>query len=69
MHTQTLAQAAHFELRFQPLRWQDSGFCFPCDSNGHVNLDEVGERARNNYFFARALVGRDYAAPEVRRLQ
>jgi hypothetical protein len=28
-------------------------------------MDELGERARNNYLFARAMVGRDYAAAEI----
>ena len=27
---------------------------FPCDRRGEVHLDGLSERARNNYFFARA---------------
>jgi hypothetical protein len=41
------------------------GLAFPCDATGHVNLDALTERARCNYFFARSVVGRDFAAPAV----
>jgi hypothetical protein len=30
-----------------------------------VVLDELSERARSNYLYARAVVGREYATPEV----
>ena len=33
---------------------------FPCDSGGHVEMDEMSERARENYLFAPAVVGCDY---------
>jgi hypothetical protein len=38
---------------------------FPCDPAGHVNMDEMSERARDNYLFARTVVGRDYEVPVV----
>jgi hypothetical protein len=38
---------------------------FPCDSGGHVEMDEMSERARDNYLFARAVVGCDYRVPVV----
>ena len=38
---------------------------FPCDADGNVPLDALSDRARNNYLFARAVVGRDYATPAV----
>ena len=38
---------------------------FPCDSSGHVEMDALSERARDNYLFARAVVGCDYRAPVV----
>ena len=41
------------------------GYAFPCDATGHVDLDGMTERARNNYFFARAMVGRDLSVPAV----
>lgn len=59
--------ACQFQLRFRSLFQQGRGFAFPCDERGRVALDEFSEAARNNYFFARGMVGRDYAAPEVER--
>ena len=38
---------------------------FPCDSGGHVEMDEMSERARENYLFARAVVGCDHRVPLV----
>lgn len=56
---------ATFELRFQSLFHEGRALAFPCDSEGHVDLDLLSERARGNYFFARTVVGRDYAPPAV----
>lgn len=55
-----------FELRFQSLFNEGRALVFPCDAAGHVDLDALGERARNNYCYARAMVGRDFARPAVR---
>ena len=54
-----------FELRFQSLFSEGRAFAFPCDAEGHVKLDELSERARHNYFYARAVVGREFAFPSV----
>ena len=54
-----------FELRFQSLFDEGRGLAFPCDATGHVNLDALTERARSNYFFARSVIGRDFATPAV----
>jgi hypothetical protein len=54
-----------FELRFQSLFHEGRGLAFPCDAKGHVNLDALTERARCNYFFARSVIGRDFAQPAV----
>jgi hypothetical protein len=40
---------------------------FPCDPQGHVEIDRLSERVRENYFFGRTVVGCDYAAPVVMR--
>ena len=56
-----------FELRFSSLYAQGRGFSFPCDAAGCVPMDCLSERARNNYFYARALTGRDLAYPVVQR--
>lgn len=61
----TTASAASYEIRFQSLH-QGRGMTFPCDSKGAVNLDELSDRGRANYLFARAMVGRDFAWPVVR---
>jgi hypothetical protein len=60
--------SASFEVRFMSLFRQGSGYAFPCDGQGHVNLDALSERARNNYLYARAMVGRDIGMPCVTAL-
>lgn len=54
-----------YQLRFQSLFHSGRGFAFPCDPSGQVDLDGMSERARNNYFYARAMVGRELSAPAV----
>ena len=53
------------QLCFRSLFHSGRGYAFPCDSSGQVDLDGMSERARNNYFYARAMVGRELAAPAV----
>jgi len=66
MSTTTIRQAsAAYELRFQSLFHDGRALAFPCDAYGRVDLDTLSEKARNNYFFARAVVGRDFAVPAV----
>ena len=55
-----------YELRFQSLFDSGRGYAFPCDPAGHVDLDQLSDRARNNYLYARAMVGRELAVPAVR---
>ena len=57
--------AADFELRFQSLFQEGRALVFPCDREGRVDLDSVSDRARNSYFFAKAMVGCEYAMPFV----
>ena len=54
-----------YELRFRLLIDSERGFAFPCDHKGNVDLNQLSDRARNDYLFARALVGRELAAPVV----
>lgn len=56
---------ADYEIRFQSLFNEGRGMTFPCDREGHVDFDTLNERARNNYLFARAMIGREYAMPLV----
>jgi len=60
---------AEFEVRFESLSCERSSLSFPCDGDGRLDLDHASERLRNNYLFARALVGRDFARPTVRRIR
>jgi len=56
-----------FALRFQSLFNQGRAMVFPCDEQGQVDMDTLSERARDNYLYARAVVGFEYAAPAVTR--
>ena len=58
--------ACTYELRFQSLFSEGRALAFPCDGGGHVQLDTLSERARLNYLYARAVVGREFALPVVR---
>ena len=58
-------QATHL-LHFEPLTVGDAGLDIPCDPQGRVGLDALGDKLRNDYFFARTLIGRLFAAPTVR---
>jgi hypothetical protein len=60
----TTAHAA-FELHFASLFDAARALSFPCDDAGRVNLDTLSERARINYLYARAAIGRDFAWPCV----
>ena len=55
-----------YELRFSTLFDSGRGYAFPCDPQGHVDLDGLSERGRSNYLYARAMVGRDLSVPALR---
>jgi hypothetical protein len=38
-------QQTGYELRFQSLFTEGRGYAFPCDAQGHVNIDALSERA------------------------
>lgn len=54
-----------FRLCFRSLFDRGRGYAFPCDGDGRVNLNDLSDQARNNYFYARAMVGRELALPAV----
>lgn len=54
-----------FQLSFRSLFISGRGYAFPCDERGHVDMHRMSERARNNYLFARAMVGRDLSPPAI----
>jgi hypothetical protein len=55
-----------FMLRFDPLCGVGPALSFPCDAAGRVDLDGLAERARCNYFYARAVIGRQFGMPAVK---
>jgi len=59
---------ALYELRFRSLCNQRRGLTFPCDATGRVDLDALGETALKNYLYARAVLGHEYAYPQVVRV-
>ncbi|SHM64389.1 hypothetical protein [Rhizobacter sp. OV335] len=61
------SQIARYEIRFQSLFNEGRALAFPCDADGHVQMDALSDRARTNYLYARAVVGREYATPAVMR--
>lgn len=65
MGVQEAAPAVQYELRFQSLFDEGRAFAFPCDARGHVDMDALSERARHNYLYARAVIGREVAMPAV----
>jgi hypothetical protein len=52
-------------LRFRSLFDGGRGYAFPCDAQGRVNLDALGEQALNNYLYARTTIGREFLTPAV----
>jgi hypothetical protein len=65
MGSSSITSGRHYEIRFQPLAAHGRTLAFPCDTEGSVDLDALCDQARNNYFFARAVAGRDYRRPTV----
>jgi hypothetical protein len=65
MNSSTTRQTG-YEIRFQSLFHAGRAVSFPCDAQGHVDLDAMSERVRLSYLLTRALVGREYTAPAVR---
>lgn len=55
-----------YELLFRPLTSARRAYVFPCDAAGHVDMDSLSERARDNYLYARAVMGMEVAWPDVR---
>jgi len=58
-------QETGYQLRFQSLFDEGRAYAFPCDALGHVDMDALSDRARQNYLYARAVIGREFAFPAV----
>ena len=65
----TAARSFHtrFQVHYRSLRREHTGFAFPCDEQGRVEIDALTERVRNDYLYARAMVGRETAPPALVR--
>ena len=59
------SRAIAFQLCFRSLFDSGRAYAFPCDGHGRVDLEGLSERARNDYLYARAMVGRELAVPAV----
>nr|WP_231972991.1 hypothetical protein [Variovorax sp. HW608] len=55
------------DLRFQSLSHSGRAFAFDCDRQGFVDMDRMSDRTRDNYLYARAMIGRELAIPGVHR--
>jgi hypothetical protein len=60
----TWSHVSH-QLRYSASRDSRRGLAFPCDANGRVDIDSLSEAARNDYFYARTVVGREFNRPCV----
>ena len=58
-------QPSRYELRFRSLFDEGRAYAFPCDAEGHVDMDALSERALENYLYARTVIGREVAMPAV----
>lgn len=54
-----------FQLCYEPLRAGLRALCFPCNGRGEVSFADLSDRARLNYLFARACVGKLFNRPTV----
>jgi len=59
---------ASYQLRYGALGAGGRALAFPCDAHGRVDIDSLSDAARNDYFFARAVVGRDVTRPSVQAI-
>ena len=59
------SRSSLFQLCFRSLFEPGRGFAFPCDGSGRVDLDSLSQEARNNYLYARAMIGRELSVPEI----
>lgn len=58
---------SEFKVHFRSLLQRGFDLIIPCDRDGHVDLDAMSDSVKTSYLFARAMVGRQYASPAVRR--
>jgi hypothetical protein len=57
---------AGYQLWFHSLVDSASTLSFPCDAAGRVDMDALSDKARDDYLYARTVVGRVFRPPAVR---
>ena len=67
MDTSKPSVMSEFQLRFASLFTHGRALSFPCDAKGSVDIEALSARAKDDYLFARGMVGRDYSPPCVCR--
>lgn len=65
MMQRLISQPVSYELCYQSLSRSSRKWAFECDVDGHVDMDTMPERERNNYLFARATVGIEFDEPQI----
>ena len=56
-----------YELHFRSLFDEGRAYVFPCNAAGLVDMDALSERARENYLYARTVIGREFSVPAVQQ--
>ena len=54
-----------FTLCYPSSAFNGKALSFPCNQQGDVDMEQLTERARNNYFYARMMLGREFLSPVV----
>jgi len=62
---QSTQSCGPYELSFRSLLCNGRGYAFPCDATGNVDIDALSSKARQNYFYARTVIGRELSMPAV----
>ena len=62
---QSAQEPTRYEMRFSSLFQEGRAYAFPCDADGRVDIDSLSDSARNNYFYARTVIGRELSMPAV----
>jgi hypothetical protein len=56
-----------YELHFESLVDPERACAFPCDARGQVDMDRLEDAMLHHYLFARAVIGKIFRLPAVRR--
>lgn len=59
------ASPPYYVLRFIGLFNRGRGYAFPCDAEGRVEVEDLSDQCRSNYYYAWAAVGKEFSAPVV----